>query len=207
MSRFVHACEERHYAPSFFADGYINERHAGLVDELADMRGKLEPGDHLKLYEAGYYARGPILEIGRLAAKSTTLLALGTRDSGHNRQVISVDVDHKLLPIAMENLAAYAVEDLVLLVQGDSASQVPKLPGPFDTVFIDGDHSYTAARRDTLALANRVVRGGVVLFHDYYHGANDGDVFGVRRAVDDLAPELGLAFRGRSGAIAIFEQG
>ena len=59
----------RGYAPSFTDAPLLTELHGQLVDDLADMRGKLEPADHLKLYEAGFFARGPILEIGQSRGK------------------------------------------------------------------------------------------------------------------------------------------
>lgn len=46
-------------------------------------------------------------------------------------------------------------------------------------VYIDGDHSYEGCRRDILAWAPKVMRGGVIAGHDYY----DKEPFMVRSAV------------------------
>ena len=44
--------------------------------------------------------------------------------------------------------------------------------------------------------------------HDYFDARNndpDNHDYGVRQAVDELAPTMGLSFRGGFGAIALFE--
>ena len=209
MSRFIHRHEtrdDRGYAPSFFEEGTINELHRTLPTVVADVRGKLTHADHLKLYEAAYYAQGPILEIGRDAGRSTIVLAMGARDAGHGYPVYSIEFNPLKLRRAHENLSQFEVLDHVTLVEGDSATQVGRLPLPFDTVFVDGDHTYDGVIRDIRALIGRITAGGVLMFHDYYHPRNNGDTVGVRRAVDELAPEARLEFRGRFGAIALFEQ-
>ena len=131
-----HVCSSRHqekltrgYAPSFTDAPLLTELHGQLVDDLADMRGKLEPADHLKLYEAGFFARGPILEIGRLAGKSTLIMALGNRDGGRHDEIYSIELDDKLLPYARESLRKQGLLDRVRLIQGDSATEVGKADG------------------------------------------------------------------------------
>jgi predicted O-methyltransferase YrrM len=206
---FVHQHEQksnRAYAPSFIAGGFVSDRQPGLVDELAEVRGKLEDGDHLKLYEAGFFARGRIVEVGRLAAKSTIILALGNRDAGRDDPIYSIEAYAKGLDDAETNLRRFDLLNRVTLIQGDSGIQLTRIPAPFDVVFVDGDHSYEGVIRDLSALRGRVNRGGLVLFHDYYHRANESGEYGVRRAVDETAALLGVSFRGRSGGIAMFEK-
>jgi hypothetical protein len=206
---FVHLHENKShkaYAPSFIDEGFVSDRQPGLVDELSEVRGKLEPGDHMKLYEAGFFARGRIVEVGRLAAKSTIILGLGNRDAGRDDPIYSIETYAKGLEDAERNLRQFDLLDRVTLVQGDSAIQLTRLPAPFDVVFVDGDHSYGGVIRDLSSLRGRVARGGLVLFHDYYHRANDSGEYGVRRAVDETAALLGISFRGRSGGIAMFEK-
>lgn len=210
MSRFVHLCGDRllrSYAPSFFQDGWLDATQRHLVDSLNDVRGKLEPADHFKLYEAGYFARGPILEIGRLAAKSTICLALGARAAGHGHPIYSIEYAHRLVEMAQDNLRRSDVLDDVTLIQGDSAVQIGRVPAPLDTVFVDGNHSYEGVRRDIEALDGRIARGGVVMIHDYFHPANEtSEEYGVRQAVDEAAPSARWSFRGQFGGIALFEQ-
>jgi predicted O-methyltransferase YrrM len=210
-SRFVYLHAERlarSYEPSFFSreSRFVTENHARVEDLVRDIRGKLEPADHYKLYEAGYFARGTVLEIGRLLAKSTILLALGLSDGDGVHQLVSIEYEDRYLEFGRRNLAQFNVLDRVQLVQGDSSQVVASLPGTFDTVFVDGDHSYDGVHRDIDALAGRIDPGGVVMFHDYFHPLNDSGEYGVTRAVDECRDELGLEFRGRFGGIALFER-
>ena len=206
MSRFVHEHPDRKlnsYAPSFYEDGWLNSTQRGLVEALADHRGKLADADHFKLYEAAYFARGPIVEIGRLAGKSTICLALGARD-GSGQPVYSIELVLKYLPLTEEGLSRFGVLDGVTLIQGDSAVQATRVPRPVDTVFIDGSHIYEGVARDIQALRGVLAPGAVLMFHDYRHSANRTGEYGVRRAVDEAA--LG-PFRGCFGGIAMFEFG
>lgn len=215
-SRYVYPhCDRyaRSYAPSLFeptdpSQPFLNGNQAKLVDDLAEVRGKLEPADHFKLYEMAYFARGPILEIGRLAGKSTICLAMGARDCGRQR-LYSIEYDQGLVETATENLRSRALLSGVELIAGDSSTIVEKLDMSFDTVFVDGDHSYEGVKCDIAALHGRVVPGGSVMFHDYFHPANQDpsvELLDVTRAVDEMTPGVGLEFRGRFGGIALFEQ-
>jgi predicted O-methyltransferase YrrM len=200
----------REYRPHLYkpADGlFINAQHEAIFAQLSDMRGPLEQADYFKLYELGYFAEGTVLEIGRLAAKSTVLIAMGLRDAGKSHTFCSIDV--KTPPIAEQNLETHGLRDRVLLLEGDSADTVKLISGRFDSVFVDGDHSYEGVTRDIFALRNRVLMGGAVLFHDYYHGANAdpaNEGMKVAKAVDKHTPHSRLGFRGGTGAIAVYEQ-
>ena len=127
------------YEPIDPIDGlFINPQHAGAFNVLSSMRGPLEQADYFKLYELGYFAEGPVLEIGRLAAKSTVLIAMGLRDAGKSHAFCSIDL--KTPAIADENLRAHGVRNRVLLLEGDSADTIKLISGKFDPVFVDGDH-------------------------------------------------------------------
>lgn len=216
-SRFLHPHKHkrsRSYAPSLFdpvsaAQPFLGERHSSIEREIEEMRGKLEPGDVLKLYEVAYLVEGPILEIGRLAGKSTVVLASAVREAGCEGPIYSLELDDGLVTAADESLARRGLRALVHFIQGDSAEMIATIPGDFVAVFVDGGHSYRAVSRDILALRGRVREGGVVMFHDYFHKGNedpDNLDYGVTRAVDDLAAGSGLEYRGRFGGIALFEQ-
>lgn len=221
-SRFVYLNESRRplgyepifrsFEPSFYTPrlglgGYIGERHQVVIAEAQDIYGKLSRADHFKLYEAAYFARGPILEIGRLHGKSTAVIAMGLRDGaqGIGAPFYSVELQDKYLPIAQEHLRERGLLELVTLLQGDSALAVAELPGSFDTIFVDGDHSYEGVMRDLHALQGRIAPGGVAMFHDCFHPANETGEYGVARALAERAGPLGLAFRGRFGGIALYE--
>jgi predicted O-methyltransferase YrrM len=245
-SRFVYLHEARRplayepvyrsFEPSFYIPppglrGYIDERHEAVPAQVSDIYGKLSPGDHFKLYEAAHFARGSILEIGRLHGKSTAILALALRNRGEGARangaggantlsatgaagetsgaggpLYSVELQEKHRPIAEGHLRERSLLELVTLVQGDSASEIASLPGRFDTVFVDGDHSYEGIMRDLHALEGRIEPGGVAMFHDCFHPANATGEYGVARALGERTGAMGLAYRGRFGGIALYEQ-
>ncbi len=222
-SRFVYRHEERRprgyepiyrsfepslYVPELGLHGFLSEAHEQVPAAVADIKGKLMRGDQYKLYEAAYFARGPIVEVGRLCGKSTAVLAMGLRD-GHAGQQLpplySIELNDKYEPIAAGHLRERGLLELVTLTGGDSATEIARLPGSFDTVFIDGDHSYTGFMRDLRALEGRIVPGGVAMFHDCFHPDNESGAYGVARALAERAQEMGLAYRGRFGGMAVYE--
>lgn len=193
------------YVPELGAHGFLSPAHEAIPTEIDGIYGKLSPGDQYKLYEAAYFARGPILEIGRLHGKSTVVLAMGLRDGGAKVPFYSLEIEAKHMPIAEGHLRDRGLLDLATLVQGDSATSIARLPGSFDTVFVDGDHSYDGCKRDLRALEGRIELGGVAMFHDCFHPENMSGVYGVARALQERAEEMGLAYRGRFGGIALYE--
>lgn len=193
------------YVPKLGAHGFLSPLHEAVPAEVEKVYGKLSPGDQYKLYEAAYFARGPILEIGRLHGKSTVVLAMGLRDGGAGVPLYSLEIQDKHRPIAEGHLRERSLLDLVTLVQGDSAAMIAELPGRFDTIFVDGDHSYDGCMRDLRALEGRIDLGGVAMFHDCFHPANASGDYGVTRALQERAEYMGLAYRGRFGGIALYE--
>jgi hypothetical protein len=220
-SRFVYRHEDRRprgyepiyrsfepslYVPEIGLHGFLSEAHERIPELVAGIKGKLMEGDQYKLYEAAYFARGPILEVGRLHGKSTAVLALGLRDGGGGGPLYSIELNDRYEPIAAEHLRELGVLELVTLIRGDSAERIEQLAGSFDTVFIDGDHSYAGFMRDLEALAGRIAPGGVAMFHDCFHPDNERDIYGVARALEECAQGLGLAYCGRFGGMAVYEQ-
>lgn len=251
-SRFVYRHEDRRprgyepiyrsfepslYVPEIGLHGFLSADHENVPAAVADIKGKLMPGDQYKLYEAAYFARGAILEVGRLQAKSTAVLAMGLRDGQAARAMravqavqavqavravraeawnedadgaawplYSIELNDKYEPIAEEHLRERGLLELVSFVRGDSATEMARLPGRFDTVFVDGDHSYDGFTRDLRALEGRVEPGGVAMFHDCFHPENESGGYGVARALAERAEAMGLAYRGRFGGMALYEQ-
>lgn len=75
-----------------------------------------------------------------------------------------------------------------------------------DTIFIDGDHSFEGFSRDLQALEGRIEPGGVAMFHDCFHPANATGEYGVARVLAERTEWMGLAYRGRFGGMALYEQ-
>jgi hypothetical protein len=197
--------EPSFYVPSSEFRGRLDPVHEHIVAKVAGIPGKLMRADYEKLYEAAYFARGAVVEIGRLAGLSTAVLALGLRGGDIGAPFFSIDLPHPNTATAAANLRDLGVQDLVTLLEGDSAELIPQLPAPLDTVFVDGDHSFQGVMRDMRALEGRLSSGAVVMFHDAFHGANADGTYGVSRALAELSHELGLEYRGRFGGIALYE--
>ena len=82
-------------------------------------------------------------------------------------------------------------------VYGDSAViDWSDLGGPFDMIFIDGNHYYNYVKSDTEKALNCLVVGGLIVWHDY------GMIEDVSRAVDEIASEVRvIAIRGTRLAV------
>ena len=72
------------------------------------------------------------------------------------------------------------------------------LPGPFDLIFIDGNHAHVYVVRDTENAIRQLRPNGIILWHDY------GSIEDVSRAVDTFAGTLRIsAIRSTSLAIGM----
>ncbi len=93
------------------------------------------------------------------------------------------------LLMATNILAPFRSRVRLLRMTGhEAARQLPGLPYHHPGfVYIDGDHSYEAARDDIGDWWPQVVSGGVLAGHDYTPEAT-----GVRRAVDEFCGAQGL---------------
>jgi predicted O-methyltransferase YrrM len=82
-------------------------------------------------------------------------------------------------------------------VYGDSAAiDWSDLGGPFDLIFIDGNHYYDYVKSDTKKALGCLLAGGLIVWHDY------GMIEDVSRAVDEIKSEVRvLAIRGTSLAV------
>ena len=71
------------------------------------------------------------------------------------------------------------------LILGDGADNLKKLPGKFDYIYIDGDHTYGTVVRDLAAANKKLAKGGYIVCDDY------GNPCGVAQAVDEFRKALG----------------
>jgi predicted O-methyltransferase YrrM len=101
------------------------------------------------------------IEIGRFNGGSTLLLAAAVGAGGH---LISVDLDPRDDAGLSSALEKAGLRERVELITAD-ASQID-IPSPLDFAFIDGDHSYEAAKRDHNMWGQRVRPGGLIIHHD-----------------------------------------
>jgi predicted O-methyltransferase YrrM len=76
-----------------------------------------------------------ILEIGAASGYSGIWLGLGARETGG--RVVAIEYDPVRAKEAAANIRRAGVDDVVRLVQGDAFTEIPRLAGAFDFVFLD----------------------------------------------------------------------
>lgn len=102
------------------------------------------------------------LEIGTSNGYSAIWIALGLRQT--NGHLTTLEIDGAKVKLARENFRAAGVESLVTLQLGDALKEIPRLPGPFEFVFIDAwKHDYVKYLDMVLPL---VPPGGVIMAHN-----------------------------------------
>lgn len=141
------------------------------------------------------------VEIGSWQGKSTVCIAQGLRQkqgaqltcidpfdaSGDNESKDMYDgresdLDGPLRRAFEENLKGAEVRDLVDVRVGFSHDHVAEVHESIDLLFLDGDHSYEAIRRDFEDWSPKIKNGGYLAMHDVVHPVHEGP----RRVVDEL---------------------
>ena len=139
-----------------------------------------------------------ILEIGTLAGYSTIWLARALPPDG---RLVTLEADPRHAAVARDNLARAGLAGVVELIEGPALETLPRLPGPFDLVFIDADKESSAdylalaldrSRPGMLIVADNVVRGGALVDAE----SDDPRVVGMRRLVEAVAAEPRLVATG-----------
>ncbi|MFK7742462.1 MAG: class I SAM-dependent methyltransferase [Planctomycetota bacterium] len=145
--------------------------------------------------------RPRVVEIGSWQGKSTVCIATGLRDklepqlvcidpfdaSGDAESADLYDQRHNALggPLRQafeSNLGQCGeVRGFVDVRQGFSFEHADSVDEGVDMLFLDGDHSYDAVRRDFDDWANKVRPGGYLAMHDVVHDVHEGP----RRVVDE----------------------
>jgi predicted O-methyltransferase YrrM len=160
------------------------ERAAHVEGWLSDAQGRA-------LFDAAAAAtgRGAIVEIGSWKGRSTTWLASGARLAG--RRVYAVDPHRQsredpeaaTLDVFLANLARNGLADVVDPLIMTSEEAAARITAPVELLFIDGDHTYEAVRRDAELWLPRLIEGGTVMFHDTATAAYTGPRRVVRQLV------------------------
>jgi|GEM_PF-2574166 len=136
------------------------------------------------LYVAARYGlgEGRVVEIGAAYGRSAIYLASGTRD-GNRGKVWSVDphTEYRSGEAFLQNLReADLINWVVPLVCTSREAYLGWDGSPIRVLFVDGDHSTSAAREDLGWWVPLVVPGGVVIVDDY------GSYSSVATAVDEF---------------------
>jgi predicted O-methyltransferase YrrM len=93
-----------------------------------------EDGRFLRVMVAASRAKR-ILEIGGAYGYSAIWIGLGLRETGG--RLTSIEFDPGRAKLAAANIRSAGLSDIVTVVAGDAFSEVPKLSGAFDLVFVD----------------------------------------------------------------------
>lgn len=168
-------------------------RYPGYYEKLRaylDIDGWLGYREAVYLYEAARSIDGQnpiVVEIGTWLGKSAIVLgkalqdrqnarvvcvdpfnADGDRASRRNYERIRRSLNLTLEEACAQNLRTNGVEGVVHLIKGYSHDVAPSWTQPIDLLFIDGNHEYTAVRRDFDDWTKFLVSGGLLVMDDVY---------------------------------------
>jgi predicted O-methyltransferase YrrM len=148
------------------APGALTPAIASLLTSIkAADTGQLavseEDGRFLRVLVATRGAR-TILEIGAASGYSGIWLGLGARESGG--RVVAIEFDPRRAAEAAANIRKAGLTDVVRVVHGDAFSEIPKLQGTFDLVFLDAWKPDYKKFFDMVY--PRLTKGGVFVAHN-----------------------------------------
>jgi predicted O-methyltransferase YrrM len=199
-----------------FSGPYINDVHRDLANmPLKDgtvqidhpIRGSLRREDAAKIYELAYFANGPVADVGTNWGLSAAIAARALTDAGTPFCVQTVDIDPKMRQRAIANFTKHTIENIVPHVCEAAAWLDAQCTdgNRFHFVFVDHSHEYAPVKNVCRQLADVMVEGGFVAFHDFYDKRNAGpeDEFAVVQGVMDGLDNT-FRFCGASGCIAVF---
>lgn len=108
-----------------------------------------------------------ILEVGALYGYSSILIA---KNSPAKAEITTVEKNPEHARITEQNVERARLEDQIKVIRGDALEILPKLPGPFDLVFLDAEKTqyldYLKAVEDKLHQGSVVVADNVGVFQD-----------------------------------------
>jgi predicted O-methyltransferase YrrM len=78
-----------------------------------------------------------VLEIGTSHGYSAIWMGLALEETGG--RLTTIEIDRTRRDLARKHVTEAGLSQRVALIKGDAHAEVPKLPGPFDFVFLDAD--------------------------------------------------------------------
>lgn len=127
--------------------------------------------------------RGVCLEIGFDSGSS----ALAILRACPEAVVLSVDIQE--CPRGKALIEKHGMNDRVTFVQADSRTYLKSLQGPFNYIYIDGDHDYDAVIQDLRNSEKLLSQNGIMVVDDC---DPDHIHFGVAKAVKEFIAETGF---------------
>jgi len=170
-----------------------------LLDFITRIEGWLSNVEQVGLMhipQAVDHLEGAIVEIGSFKGKSTVCLGCGSKLLTMSKKPI-VAIDPFGLPSEhyqfgwcgdeyfdafWRNITQADLQNFVLPIRKFSTEAYDECPRHIAALFIDGDHSYEGVAHDIRNYSSRLVKGGLIAFHDY----SNPQFPDVKRAVDDL---------------------
>jgi hypothetical protein len=104
-----------------------------------------------------------VLEIGTRFGRTAVILAMHCHPEG---KVTSVDINQSDARKTLEQVPK-EIRDKIVLIESDSKTVDYGNRGPFDLIFIDGDHSFKGVIADTLNGLANMTPDGTLFWHDY----------------------------------------
>ena len=144
--------------------------HAADLAAGEQIEGLIHPREGLLLYTLARRSAhlGNVVEIGAFKGRSTWYLVQGLRAERSPYKVISIDphVDPTQLEAYFRTVQQHRLTDWVEPSVAFSHEVAKSFTGPVGMVWVDGDHSYGAAKEDFDDWFPRLAVGGWYAMHD-----------------------------------------
>lgn len=153
----------------------VNKPANDLLTTIENVDGWLSIREALFIYYLAKHAEFPIVEIGSYCGRSTICLARGSLN-GNKQTVYAID-HHQGNPEFITHFDTYheLIENLHH-AKVDSIVSIQKCSSSFASInlninnigllFIDGNHEYDSVKEDFLLWNPKLIKGGVIAFHD-----------------------------------------
>lgn len=175
-------CRERgrpYFGRHMWASQGLPLRHV-VMQELVRLEARGAGGRPMRILEVGSWAGGSAITwaeaIKRYAGVGQVICVDPWKPYFNPKDRPDAPVYHRMAEalahdtvydLFTHNVAAAGHSDVVLALRGQSTTVLPMLPREyFDLVFVDGDHSYNAARSDLTAATGLVREGGILCGDD-----------------------------------------
>lgn len=180
-------------------EGWMSDEQAARLWQRARSLG---PG--AQVVEIGSYRGRSIIVLATAAPADTALVAIdphaGNDRGPRQREGAASDgqADHEAF---VTNLRSAGVAGRIRHVRKPSDAALADVDGPIDLLYIDGAHTYRAARADIRDWGARVAPGGTMLVHDAFSSV------GVTLALlRETFLSRSLTYLGRSGSMVEYQR-
>ncbi|WP_304826697.1 class I SAM-dependent methyltransferase [Phenylobacterium sp.] len=129
-----------------------------------------------------------VLEVGSYRGFTTKMLA---RHTAEDARIVAFDRD----PRHGEAYRGTAWEAKIERRVGDMCEEafVQDMPGSYDLIFLDADHSYDAVKRDTEILLPLIAKDGLFIWHDYANWGRFSRKNGVPEYLHECSRNIPIA--------------